>query len=106
MTRKRKVLQKPTKHSPVPPDIRVSLLIEHDDGEVLVSETRYHIHATGATKDEALEAFWRVFYGYEGVLAESEEQLGEPLRKQLQYIREVKAWEERLKEEKNHDRTT
>jgi len=73
--------------------VTIRLLIEHDGDEVLVSESRFHIHATGSTKEEALENFWRVFFGYEEVLTKDENALSEYMQAQLKYVREVKAWE-------------
>ena len=61
--------------------------IEHDDGEILVSENHFHIHASGATISEAIAAFKRVLSGYLDVLTEEEESLGSYLREQLAYLR-------------------
>lgn len=33
---------------------------QYDDGEVVVSEPRFHIHAVGATRVEALKEFRRI----------------------------------------------
>ncbi len=63
------------------------VLVEDDDGEVLVSEPHFHMHASGATLPEAIEAFKRIFSGYLDVLSEDEERLGDHLGKQLQYLR-------------------
>ena len=90
--------RKKTLTTQVPPqeDVCISLSITHENGEVLVSEQAFHIHATGATKDEALANFWQVFYGYEEVLEQDRHELGPRLIAQLDYIQRVKAWMEQL----------
>jgi hypothetical protein len=65
----------------------LTVLIEYDDEEVVVSEPHFHIHASAATEAEAIAAFRRVFSGYLDVLASQEESLGAHLRDQLQYLR-------------------
>jgi hypothetical protein len=65
----------------------LTVLIEHDDEEVVVSEPHFHIHASASTEAEAIAAFRRVFSGYLDVLASQEESLGAHLRDQLQYLR-------------------
>lgn len=65
----------------------LTVLIEYDDGEFIVSEPRFHMHASASTKVEALAAFRRIFSGYLDVLTSQEETLGIPLREQLQYLR-------------------
>lgn len=61
--------------------------IEYDDGEFIVSEPRFHTHASTSTKVEALAAFRRILSGYLDVLTSQEETLGIHLREQLQYLR-------------------
>jgi predicted RNase H-like HicB family nuclease len=61
--------------------------IEYDDGEFLVSEDHFNIHASGATIREAIVAFKRVFAGYLDVLSEEEASLGSYLHEQLDYLR-------------------
>lgn len=63
--------------------------IEDDEGEILVSENAFHIHASGETVLEAIISFKRIFSGYLDVLSEDEETLGTYLREQLQYLRSV-----------------
>jgi hypothetical protein len=65
----------------------LTVLIEYDDGEVVVSEPHFHMHAAAPTEAEAIAAFRRVFSGYLDVLASREEKLGTQLREQLQYLR-------------------
>ena len=65
----------------------LTVLIEYDDGEFIVSEPRFHMHASASTKVEALAAFRRIFSGYLDVLAAQEETLGTHLYEQLQYLR-------------------
>src|SRR5258708_36040803 len=50
----------------------IIVAIEPDDGEVLVSEPHFHMHAAAATEAEALEAFRRVFSGYLDFLSANE----------------------------------
>ncbi len=63
------------------------VLIEHAEGEVVVSEPRFHIHAAGDTEREAVEAFRRIFASYLPFLEEREANLGLHLRDQLAYLR-------------------
>ncbi len=63
------------------------VLVEYADGEVVVSETRFHMHAAGATEREAMDAFRRVFAAYLPFLEEREAKLGAHLRNQLAYLR-------------------
>lgn len=65
----------------------LTVLIEYDDDEVVVSEPRFHMHASAPTEAEAIAAFRRIFAGYLDVLASQEETLGAHLRDQLQYLR-------------------
>ena len=65
----------------------LTVLVEYDDGEVVVSEPHFHMHAAAPTEAEAIDAFRRMFSGYLDVLASREEKLGTQLREQLQYLR-------------------
>lgn len=65
----------------------LTVLIEYDDGEVVVSEPHFHMHASAPTEAEAIAAFRRIFSGYLDVLASREEKLGTQLREQLEYLR-------------------
>lgn len=65
----------------------LKVLLEYDDGEVVVSEPHFHIHASGPTEAEAIAAFRRIFSGYLDVLSSREETLSVHLRDQLQYLR-------------------
>lgn len=63
--------------------------MEEDDGEVLVTEPNFFIHASGPTIVEAIETFKRVFSGYLDVLSLEEETLGAYLQAELEYLRSV-----------------
>jgi predicted RNase H-like HicB family nuclease len=65
----------------------VIVLVEYDDGEFVVSEPHFHMHASASTEAEAVEAFRRIFAGYLDVLEAEEETLSPRLREQLQYLR-------------------
>jgi hypothetical protein len=67
----------------------IVISVEDDDGEILVSEPHFYIHASGPTILEAIEAFRRIFPGYLDVLTSREKTLGPPLREQLDYLRSV-----------------
>jgi len=63
--------------------------IEEEDGEFLVSEAKYSIHASGCTLDEAIEEFKRVLSEEFDLLIADEAELGPRLQAQLQYLRNV-----------------
>src|SRR5947209_3730387 len=65
----------------------LTVSIEYDDDEVVVSEPRFAIHASGPTEADAIAAFRRIFSGYLDVLSSQEEMLSIPLRHQLHYLR-------------------
>ena len=65
----------------------LTVAVEHDDGEVIVSEPLFHMHAAAPTEAEALEAFRRIFSGYLDVLSSRESRLDPYLREQLAYLR-------------------
>lgn len=67
----------------------LTVTIEYDEDEVVVSESRYHMHASAPTELEALDAFRRVLSGYLDSLTRREKTLGAPLRDQLNYLRTV-----------------
>ncbi len=69
------------------------VMVEYDDEEVVVSERRFHMHASAPTEEEALVAFRRIFSGYLDSLAQREKTLGPQLRDQLNYLRSVIASE-------------
>lgn len=69
----------------------ITVLIEDDDGELIVSEPVFHMHAGGPTESEAIEAFKRILSGYVDVLESREETLAEALRDQLKYLRSIVA---------------
>jgi hypothetical protein len=61
--------------------------IEKDDGEVLVSEPRFSMHASAPTLSEAIAEFKRILADELEELTRDEEQLGPRLQAQLQYLR-------------------
>jgi hypothetical protein len=63
--------------------------LAHDDGEVVVSEPRFHIHAVGATRVEALTEFRRILSEELDDLTADEEELGPRLKAELQYLRDL-----------------
>ena len=65
----------------------VVVQIEDDNGEVIVCEPHFNMHASGATVQEAIDAFKRIFSGYLDVLSEDEESSGSYLHEQLEYLR-------------------
>jgi len=67
--------------------------IEYGDGEVVVSEPRFHMHASAPTRVDALVAFRRIFSGYLDVLSARESRLDPYLREQLAYLRSYIALE-------------
>lgn len=67
----------------------LTVLIEYYDDEVVVSEPRFHMHASAPTEEEALAAFRRIFSGYLDVLTKREKTLVPPLLDQLNYLRSV-----------------
>jgi hypothetical protein len=71
----------------------ITIVIELDDEEVVVSEPEFHMHASAPTEEEALIAFRRIFSGYLDSLAQREKTLGPQLRDQLNYLRSVIASE-------------
>ncbi len=71
----------------------ITIVIEFDDDEVVVSEPAFHMHASAPTEEEALIAFRRIISGYFDSLARREKTLGPQLRDQLNYLRSVIASE-------------
>ena len=67
----------------------ITIKIEDDDGEFVVSEPLYHIHGEGPTIPEAIEAFKRIFSGYLDVLSEEEGNPSSYMDEQLEYLRSV-----------------
>ncbi len=65
----------------------ITIVIEYDDGEFVVSEPEFHMHASASTESEAIEAFRRILSGYLDVLTSRENKLGPQLRDQLNYLR-------------------
>ena len=67
----------------------LDIVIAYDDGEVVVSEPRFHIHAIGATRVEALKEFRRILSEELDELTADEEELGPRLQLELQYLRNL-----------------
>lgn len=67
--------------------------VEYDDGEVIVSEPLFHMHAVAPTEAEATNAFKRIFSGYLDSLTRREKTLGPQLYDQLNYLRSIIASE-------------
>jgi len=67
--------------------------VEYDDGEVIVSEPLFHMHAAAPTEAEATNAFKSIFSGYLDSLTRREKTLGPQLYDQLNYLRSIIASE-------------
>lgn len=67
----------------------ITIVIECDEEEVVVSEPVFHMHASGPTEVAALNAFRRIISGYLDSLTRREKTLGPALRDQLDYLRSV-----------------
>ena len=63
--------------------------IEEDDGEILVSEPHFSIHASGYTIAEAISHFKQVLFEEIDLLTADEAKLGPRLQAQLQHLRKV-----------------
>ncbi len=63
--------------------------LAYDYSEVVVSEPRFHIHAVGATRIEALAEFRRILSEELDDLTTDEEELGPRLKTELQYLRDL-----------------
>ncbi len=61
--------------------------IAYDDGEVIVSEPHFHIHAVGTTVAGALAEFKLTLLEELDELASDENELGPRLQAKLQYLR-------------------
>ena|SRR5438128_1793072 len=65
------------------------VLIEDDDGEFLVTELNFYMHAVGTTIPEAIAEFKRILSDELDVLTTDEDKLGPRLRAQLHYLRKM-----------------
>ena len=63
--------------------------IAYDDGEVVVSEPRFHIHAVDPTIAQALAELRRLLSEELDELTADEEELGPRLKAELQYLRDL-----------------
>ena len=63
--------------------------IQREDGEVLVSEPHFYMHAVGPTVAEAIAEFKRILVDELQQLEYDEKRLGPRLKKQLQYLRSI-----------------
>ena len=61
--------------------------IAYDDGEVIVSEPHFHIHAVGTTLTEALAEFKLTLIEELDELTTDEHELGPRLQAELRYLR-------------------
>jgi len=68
-----------------PLDVRIA----YDDGEVIVSEPHFHIHATGATISIALTEFRHILIEELDALTADEAELGPRLQAELRYLRNL-----------------
>lgn len=67
----------------------LEVAIADDDGEIIVSEPRFHIHAVGTTTTQALAEFRRILSEELDELTADEEELGPHLQAELQYLRDL-----------------
>lgn len=67
----------------------LKVIVEYDDGDAIVSEPLFHMHAVAPTEAEALDAFKRILSGYLDSLTRREKALGSQLRDQLNYLRSI-----------------
>jgi hypothetical protein len=67
----------------------LNIKIAYDDGEVIVSEPLFHIHAVGTTITRALTEFRRILTEELDELTTDEEVLGPRLKAELQYLRSL-----------------
>ena len=63
--------------------------IAYDDGEVIVSEPDFHVHAAGTTIATALAEFRRILTGELDDLTTDEAKLGPRLQAELRYLRNL-----------------
>ncbi len=68
-----------------PLDVKVA----YDDGEVIVSEPHFHLHATGATVEIALTEFRHILIEELDALTADEAELGPRLQAELRYLRNL-----------------
>src|SRR5947209_18882414 len=67
----------------------LAVQIEYDDGEILVSEPHFYMHASAPTVPEAIAEFKRILSDELEVLTSDEERLGPRLHAQLQFLRKA-----------------
>src|SRR5947209_7904024 len=65
----------------------LDVVVSYDDGEVIVSEPRFHLHATGSTIAKALAEFKRILAEELDDLTANAEELGPRLQAELHYLR-------------------
>jgi len=65
----------------------LEVTIVYDDGEVIVSEPHFHIHAVGTTTAKALTEFKLTLLEELDELTSDENELGPRLQAELQYLR-------------------
>ncbi len=67
----------------------LKVMIAYDDGEVVVSEPQFHIHAVGTTQAEALGEFKRILSEELDDLTADEKELAPRLQLELRYLRSL-----------------
>jgi hypothetical protein len=67
----------------------LTIQIQYEDREIIVSEPHCSIYASGATVQEAIAAFKRTLVDEFNQLTHDEEQLAPRLQRQLQYLRSI-----------------
>ena len=65
----------------------LDVMVAYDDGEVIVSEPRFHIHGAGPTIAKALAEFKRILAEELDDLTADAEELGPRLQAELHYLR-------------------
>lgn len=67
----------------------LNVKILYDDGEVIISEPHFHIHAGGTTLPATLAEFRYILTEELDNLTEDEEELGPRLQAELRYLRNL-----------------
>ncbi len=67
----------------------IFVLVMQENGEIVVSEPRYHIHGYGATLEEAKQDFRQVLVGSFDLLQEDQQALGPLPQGQLFYLQSI-----------------
>jgi len=67
----------------------LAVRIDYDEGEYLVSEMRYYLHAGAPTIEEAIAEFKRILSDELDALISDEAELAPRLQAQLRYLRSI-----------------